>query len=119
MKKRAKRFPLLCAVLGMLVCCVGCGKKDDKGSVYYLNFKPESGTIWEDIAKQYTEETGVEVKVVTAATAAVPNSLFLVQHPLIKLGILEICAIFFPGLIPHRTVNLEKGGRLLLGNLGF
>ena len=75
MKKRAKRFPLLCAVLGMLVCCVGCGKKDDKGSVYYLNFKPESGTIWEDIAKQYTEETGVEVKVVTAAAGTYEQTL--------------------------------------------
>ena len=39
-----------------------------KGSVYYMNFKPEVDAIWQDIAKAYTEETGVPVKVVTAAS---------------------------------------------------
>ena len=47
----------------------GCGsKKEEKGSVYYLNFKPEADAAWQALAKQYTEETGVEVKVVTAAS---------------------------------------------------
>lgn len=51
----------------------GCGdnkdssKDDAKGSVYYLNFKPEADEAWKAIAKAYEEETGVEVKVVTAA----------------------------------------------------
>lgn len=39
-----------------------------EGSVYYMNFKPEVDAIWQDIAKAYTEETGVPVKVVTAAS---------------------------------------------------
>lgn len=39
-----------------------------KGSVYYLNFKPEADQAWQDLAKKYTEETGTEVKVVTAAS---------------------------------------------------
>lgn len=39
----------------------------ETGSVYYLNFKPEVAEVWEEVAAQYTEETGVEVKVVTAA----------------------------------------------------
>lgn len=44
-------------------------KKDsDAGSVYYLNFKPEVDEQWQDIAKAYTDKTGVEVKVVTAAS---------------------------------------------------
>lgn len=44
-------------------------KKDsDAGTVYYLNFKPEVDGQWQDIAKAYTEKTGVEVKVVTAAS---------------------------------------------------
>lgn len=51
---------------------VGCGNsksaESDEGSVYYLNFKPEVAEVWEDIAKKYTEETGVEVKVKTAAS---------------------------------------------------
>lgn len=37
------------------------------GSVYFLNFKPEVSAIYEEIAKKYTEETGVTVKVATAA----------------------------------------------------
>ncbi len=38
------------------------------GSVYYLNFKPEVDAQWQEIAAAYTEETGVPVKVVTAAS---------------------------------------------------
>ncbi len=38
------------------------------GSVYYLNFKPEVDEQWQEIAAAYTSETGVEVKVVTAAS---------------------------------------------------
>ena len=39
-----------------------------EGSVYYLNFKPEVDQQWQEIAAAYTEETGVPVKVVTAAS---------------------------------------------------
>ena len=47
----------------------GAGKKTDaKGSVYYLNFKPEQDAQWQELAKVYTEETGVDVTVVTAAS---------------------------------------------------
>ena len=38
------------------------------GSVYYLNFKPEQDAQWQELAALYTEETGVPVKVVTAAS---------------------------------------------------
>ncbi len=37
------------------------------GSVYMLNFKPESDQQWKDLAAIYTEQTGVEVNVLTAA----------------------------------------------------
>ena len=40
----------------------------DGGKVYYLAFKPEVDTQWQEIAAAYTAETGVEVKVVTAAS---------------------------------------------------
>ena len=58
----------------------GCGKSGDagsassgsgdakKGSVYYLNFKPEADEQWQALAKAYTEETGIPVSVVTAAS---------------------------------------------------
>ena len=32
-----------------------------EGSVYYLNFKPEQDQQWQDLAKAYTDETGVPV----------------------------------------------------------
>lgn len=45
------------------------------GKVFYLNFKPESDAAWQELAKKYTEETGVEVKVVTAASGNYDVSL--------------------------------------------
>ena len=48
---------------------------DEKGSVYYLSFKPEQEEQWKEIAKKYTEETGVEVKVVTAASGTYEQTL--------------------------------------------
>jgi len=53
----------------------GGGAETAKGSVYYLNFKPEQGDAWEALAKAYTEETGVEVKVVTAAEGTYETTL--------------------------------------------
>ena len=35
------------------------------GTVYYLNFKPEQADQWKELAEKYTEETGVQVDVVT------------------------------------------------------
>ena len=46
----------------------GTGPDGATGSVYYLNFKPEQDTQWQELAAIYTEETGVPVKVVTAAS---------------------------------------------------
>ena len=43
------------------------GKKEAKGTVYYLNFKPEADAEWQELAKLYTDKTGVKVNVVTAA----------------------------------------------------
>ena len=48
------------------------GAAQQKGRVYYLSFKPESDRVWQDLAAQYTQETGVPVKVVTPPRA--PNS---------------------------------------------
>ena len=48
---------------------------DAEGSVYYLNFKPEQDQQWQDLAKAYTEETGVPVTVVTAASGNYETTL--------------------------------------------
>ncbi|MBP3599448.1 MAG: ABC transporter substrate-binding protein [Clostridia bacterium] len=55
---------LLCLLAG--IGLTGCRGKD-KSEVYFLNFKPESASAYEELAKLYKEETGVSVKVVTAA----------------------------------------------------
>jgi len=46
-----------------------------EGKVYYLNFKPEADEAWKALAKTYTEQTGVEVKVVTAASGTYSETL--------------------------------------------
>ena len=46
-----------------------------EGSVYYLNFKPESDEAWQALAKTYTEQTGVPVKIVTAASGTYQETL--------------------------------------------
>lgn len=45
------------------------------GSVYYLNFKPEADAAWQELAAVYTAETGVPVKVVTAASGEYDTTL--------------------------------------------
>ena len=46
-----------------------------EGSVYYLNFKPEHDAQWQELASIYTEETGVPVTVVTAASGTYETML--------------------------------------------
>ena len=45
------------------------------GTVYYLNFKPEQADQWKELAEKYTEETGVQVDVVTAASGTYESTL--------------------------------------------
>lgn len=80
MKMKKVTATMLAAVMaaGMLTGCGGSGdsaKKDDEPSVYYLNFKPEVAEVWETLAEKYTEETGVKVKVKTAASGQYEQTL--------------------------------------------
>ena len=68
-----KLFALLLVVV-MVLSLAACGAKS-KGSVYWLNFKPESDEALQTLAKMYTEKTGVEVKVVTAASGTYNETL--------------------------------------------
>ncbi|MFR7894633.1 MAG: extracellular solute-binding protein [Dysosmobacter sp.] len=43
--------------------------------MYYLNFKPEQDAQWQELADLYTEETGVEVTVLTAASGSYETTL--------------------------------------------
>lgn len=51
------------------------GSSGATGKVYYLNFKPEADKAWQDLAAAYTAKTGVEVKVVTAASGTYSDTL--------------------------------------------
>lgn len=63
---------LFCA--GAAVVMAGCSD-NSSGYVYYLNYKPEADAAWQNIAKEYTALTGVEVKVVTAASGSYHDTL--------------------------------------------
>ena len=62
--------------LGALAACGSSTSGDDaKGKVYYLNFKPEAADQWAALAKEYTKEKGVDVKVQTAASGTYEQTL--------------------------------------------
>ena len=82
-----KLFALLLALV-MVLGLVACGNEtpvtgDDNnneapaasGSVYWLNFKPESDEALQKIAELYTQKTNVPVKVVTAASGTYNETL--------------------------------------------
>ena len=68
----------------MIFMLTSCGKKNDDSNasggkdaleIYYLNFKPEIADIYKEIATAYEKETGVKVKVVTAASDSYETTL--------------------------------------------
>ncbi len=69
-----KLFALLLAIV-MVASLAACTGGNETGSVYWLNFKPEADEALQAIAKTYTEETGVEVKIVTAASGTYEQTL--------------------------------------------
>jgi raffinose/stachyose/melibiose transport system substrate-binding protein len=96
------RKKIVCAMMCIAMVAttlVGCGSSTDDGSgsssadssdsadstssssssgegkVYYLNFKPEQADAWVDLAAAYTDETGVQVTVETAASGTYEQTL--------------------------------------------
>lgn len=74
MQKKLMSILTAAAVLLLTFFTAGCGNKNS-ASVYFLNFKPESASIYNEIAKEYEKETGVKVKVVTAAANTYEQTL--------------------------------------------
>ena len=73
---------ILALILALVLCfgLVACGGSsndaaEETGSVYYLNFKPEQNDQWQALAASYTEQTGVPVTVVTAASGEYETTL--------------------------------------------
>ncbi len=73
MQKKLISLVLVLNILMMSFALSGCGKK--KASVYFLNFKPESAAVYEELATIYEKETGIPVKVVTAAANTYEQTL--------------------------------------------
>ena len=74
MKKILAMLVAATMILGM-VNIFAVAETTATGSVYYLNFKPEQAEQWEALAKVYTEQTGVPVTVVTAASGTYEDTL--------------------------------------------
>ncbi len=92
-----KKLLAMLLALVMVFCLVACGGNTDDnkttenqgqsttpannegssetGRVYYLNFKPEFDEALTGLAATYTAKTGVEVKVVTAASGTYSDTL--------------------------------------------
>ncbi len=99
MKKINKLLALLLALVLVAGSLAACGKKEEATNdtpntsteenksegtaateekvdeIYYLNFKPEIAEVYNAIAKDYEAETGVKVKVVTAASGTYEQTL--------------------------------------------
>lgn len=82
MIKLKKYLTIALSAVMATVALTGCSsssddaaKDDEQGSVYYLSFKPEQEEQWKKIAEDYEKETGVKVKVVTAASGTYEQTL--------------------------------------------
>ena len=79
MKRSILLTTALMMVFSFTSCGSGTGNKSDSNtsskSVYYLNFKPEIADIYSEIAKDYKDETGVTLNVVTAASGTYEQTL--------------------------------------------
>ena len=122
-----KKFVAMLLALVMALSLVACGeKKGDAntegdgasaatGKVYYLNFKPEQDQAWQDLAKAYTEETGVPVTVVTAASGTYEETLMA------EMGKTEMPTLFQVngpvGLANWKDYCYDLTGSKILGDL--
>ena len=70
-----KKLLTVLLAAALLLGMVSLASAEETGKVYYLNFKPEADQAWQDLAKAYTEQTGVEVKVLTAASGTYSDTL--------------------------------------------
>lgn len=77
--KKLKLSAITAAVCISIAAFSGCSSTGtNSGSaneVYLLNFKPEIGDVYKEIAAKYKEETGSSVKVVTAASGTYEQTL--------------------------------------------
>ena len=75
MKTKLTAFLLSLILAISAISLAGCGGNKNNTLVYFLNFKPESAAVYEELAKKYEAETGVKVKIVTAAANTYEQTL--------------------------------------------
>ncbi len=69
-----KKIIAICLLAVFVFAFFGCAKNDEN-TLYFLNFKPESADAYNEIAAKYKEETGVTLRVVTAASGTYEQTL--------------------------------------------
>ncbi|MBE6760900.1 MAG: ABC transporter substrate-binding protein [Ruminococcaceae bacterium] len=73
--KKAISFFMIAVIFVISLSVLGGCNKESAETIYFLNFKPESAAAYDEIAKVYKEEKGVELKVVTAASGTYEQTL--------------------------------------------
>lgn len=78
MRRRLSLIIAAVIIAGTFTACgtgSSTGKTDDTGSVYFLNFKPEAEAAYKKVAEDFTEETGIPIRIVTAAAGTYEQTL--------------------------------------------
>lgn len=72
-----RKSAIFAAATAMMISAIvgGMSVNAEGGSVYYLNYKPEVDAQWQELAASYTDQTGVPVTVVTAASGTYEQTL--------------------------------------------
>lgn len=68
-----KKIGFLVVFLALLCLLCSCGGKE--ADIYFLNFKPEVASVYDEIARAYEDETGIKLRVTTAASGTYEQTL--------------------------------------------
>ena len=68
-----KKILFLTSVLSLICLFTSCSRRD--ADIYFLNFKPEVASVYEEIADAYEKETGIKLRVTTAASGTYEQTL--------------------------------------------
>ncbi len=66
-------FIIVCVFI--LILNISCDKDSEENTIRYLNFKPEIAGVYDEISKEYENETGIKLIVETAASGSYESTL--------------------------------------------